>query len=110
ICPVGEDEKDLSKIQIRHEYFRKIAKGYLSEMQNILSETEKDFFVYAGKFAIYMQALRFLTDYINNDIYYMIRYEDHNLVRANNQIMLLKKYNENEEMLNDILKSCMNSA
>jgi hypothetical protein len=110
VCPVSEDEKDLSKIQIRHEYFREIAKGYLSEMQNILSETEKDFFVYAGKFAIYMQALRFLTDYINNDIYYMIRYEDHNLVRANNQIMLLKKYVESEKMLNDILKSCMHSA
>ena len=91
ICPVSEDEQDLLKIQIREEYFREIAKGYFSEMQNRLSEYEKLYFVYAGKFAIYMQALRFLTDYINHDIYYSIKYKDHNLVRANNQIMLLKK-------------------
>ncbi|MEJ0080262.1 MAG: aminoglycoside phosphotransferase family protein [Puia sp.] len=105
ICPVSEDEQDFSKIQIREEYFREIAKGYFSEMQHRLSESEKLYFVYSGKFAIYMQALRFLTDYINNDIYYSIKYEDHNLIRANNQIMLLKKYLEKEDMLNTILKS-----
>ena len=107
ICPVSEEEQDFSKIKIREEYFREIAKGYFSEMQYRLSESEKLYFVYAGKFAIYMQALRFLTDYINNDKYYSIKYEDHNLVRANNQIMLLKKYLEKEEMLNTILKSCI---
>ena len=107
ICPVSEDEQDFLKIQIREEYFREIAKGYFSEMQNRLSEFEKLYFVYAGKFAIYMQALRFITDYINNDIYYSIKYKEHNLVRANNQIMLLKKYLEKEEMLKAILKSCI---
>jgi hypothetical protein len=107
ICPAGEDEQDLLKIQIREEYFHEIAKGYFSEMQHRLSESEKLYFVYAGKCAIYMQALRFLTDYINNDIYYSIQFEDHNMVRANNQIMLLKKYLEKEEMLTAILKSCI---
>ena len=109
LCPVSEDEQDFSKIQIREEYFREIAKGYFSEMHYRLSEYEKLYFVYAGKFAIYMQALRFFTDYIHNDTYYSIQYEGHNLVRANNQIMLLKKYLEKEEMLMAILKSCMYS-
>ena len=104
LCPVSEDEQDFSKIQIREEYFREIAKGYFSEMHRNLSEYEKLYFVYAGKFAIYMQALRFFTDYIHNDTYYSIQYEGHNLVRANNQIMLLKKYLEKEEMLIAILK------
>ncbi len=110
LCPVSEDEQDFSKIQIREEYFLEIAKGYFSEMQHRLSEYEKLYFVYAGKFAIYMQALRFLTDYINNDIYYNIKYEDHNLVRANNQILLLKKFLEKEERLNVILISCLYSS
>jgi Ser/Thr protein kinase RdoA (MazF antagonist) len=109
-CPVSEDEKDFSKIQIREEYFREIVHGYFSEMQFRLSESEKRYFVYAGKMAIYMQALRFLTDYVSNDMYYSIKYEEHNLVRANNQIMLLKKYLEKEELLNAILKSCIHSA
>jgi hypothetical protein len=110
ICPVSEDEQDFLKIQVREEYFHQIAKGYFSEMKHFLSEYEKLHFVYAGKFAIYMQALRFLTDYINNDTYYSIKYEDHNLVRANNQIMLLKKYLEKEDMLNTILISCLHTV
>ncbi|HZZ74560.1 MAG TPA: aminoglycoside phosphotransferase family protein, partial [Puia sp.] len=107
LCPVSEEEHDFQKIHIREEYFREIAKGYFSEMQQKLSESEKLHFVYAGKFAIYMQALRFLTDYINNDIYYSIKYSEHNLVRAKNQIALLKKYLEKEELLNSILNVCL---
>jgi hypothetical protein len=105
ICPVSEEEKDFSKIHIRDEYFREIVKGYLGEMLPSLSEPEIKYFVYAGKFAIYMQALRFLTDYLNNDIYYSIHYPDHNFIRANNQIELLKRFLEKEEILNKILKS-----
>jgi hypothetical protein len=37
-----------------------------------------------------MQALRFITDYFNNDSYYGSKYDGQNLVRANNQLVLLK--------------------
>jgi Phosphotransferase enzyme family len=105
ICPVSEEEKDESLIEIREEYFREIAKGYLSEMRAGLSDTEKNHFVYAGKFAIYMQALRFLTDYLNDDVYYSTHYPEQNLIRANNQIVLLRKYLEKEILLTEILKT-----
>ena len=39
---------------------------------------------------IYMQAIRFLTDYFNYDKYYKINYTEQNLVRAKNQMYLLK--------------------
>ena len=35
-----------------------------------------------------MQAVRFLTDYINGDTYYKIKYPDHNMVRTRNQVAL----------------------
>jgi hypothetical protein len=41
---------------------------------------------------IYMQALRFLTDFLNNDSYYGIRYELNNYNRAKNQLVLLEQY------------------
>ena len=47
----------------------------------------------------YMQALRFLTDYLNNDVYYGSKYEGHNFIRANNQVALLKKIIEKEKIL-----------
>jgi hypothetical protein len=97
LCPASEEEKDFSKIRVRDEYFLAIAKGYLEEMKEELTPREIDHFVYAGEFMIYMQAVRFLCDYFNNDIYYGSKYEGHNFVRAENQIALLKCYQEKAE-------------
>ena len=94
LSPYSEEEKDVTRIEVRDEYFLAIAKGYLQEMNEELTSSELDHFVYSGDFMIYMQAVRFLTDHFNNDIYYGAKYEGHNFVRAENQIALLKNYQE----------------
>jgi len=104
LSPASEEEPDTNLIEIREEYFQQIVEGYLGEMLSELSEAELSYFVYAGKFAIYLQALRFLTDYLNNDRYYLTKYPDHNLVRANNQVVLLKRFTEKEARMNQILR------
>lgn len=98
LSPVSEEEKDFSLIEIREEYYYAIREGYLSEMGGKLSPIEKEHFFYAGKFMIFMQALRFLTDYFNNDVYYGAKYENHNLIRANNQLTLLQRLVEKEQL------------
>jgi len=105
LSPVSEEEEDVSKIVIREDYFRAVAEGYLGAMNEELSPTEKKHFIYAGKFMIYMQAIRFLTDYLLNDIYYGRKSEHHNLHRALNQASLLKRLLEKEEALEKILIS-----
>ncbi len=104
LSPASEEEPDTSLVQIREEYFYEIVKGYLSEMQSELSPGEIQYFVYAGKFAIYLQLIRFITDYLDNDRYYQVKYPDHNLVRANNQAVLLKRYLEKEKRMDDMLE------
>ncbi len=94
LSPYSEEEKDISRITVRDEYFDAVAKGYLKEMNEELTPSELDHFVYSGDFMIYMQAVRFLTDHFNNDIYYGAKYEGHNFMRAQNQIALLQKYQE----------------
>jgi Ser/Thr protein kinase RdoA (MazF antagonist) len=91
LSPVSEEESDYSKIEIREDYFKAIAEGYLSAMRDELSEFELKHFVFSGLFMTYMQAMRFLTDYINDDVYYGSKYEGHNYVRAGNQLALLEK-------------------
>ncbi|MEI9910796.1 MAG: aminoglycoside phosphotransferase family protein [Bacteroidota bacterium] len=91
LSPVSEEENDFSKIEIRDDYYKAIVQGYLEEMKDELTETEKKHFFYAGKFMIYMQAVRFLADYINNDMYYVAKYPGHNLIRAKNQLTLLSR-------------------
>src|SRR4030095_16644665 len=70
LSPVSEEEKDFSKIRIREDFYKAIVNGYYKEMKDSLTEIEKQHFFYSGCFMIYMQALRFLTDFLNNDIYY----------------------------------------
>lgn len=91
VCPVSEEEKDFSKINIRKEFYEAVMEGYLSEMGAKLSALESQHCHFAGEFMIYMQAIRFLTDHLNDDSYYGARYAGHNFVRAGNQLTLLKR-------------------
>lgn len=103
LSPVSEEETDFSLIEVRSEFFKAIAEGYMNEMSDELTFIEKQHFVYSGKFMIYMQALRFLTDFLNNDVYYGAKYEGHNFLRAQNQAVLLKKLIEQENDLIHLL-------
>lgn len=103
LSPVSEEETDFTKIVIREEFYKAIVEGYHSEMKEELTGTEKQYFFYAGKFMIYMQALRFLTDHINDDVYYGARYEGHNFTRAHNQVILLQQLIEKQDRLRNII-------
>ena len=108
LSPANEEEQDFSKIGIREDFFTAIVEGYLSEMSSNLTDAERSLFVYSGKLMIYMQAIRFLTDYLNNDVYYGSQYSGHNLVRAQNQFTLLDKYISAEDKFQQIVFSTQN--
>jgi Ser/Thr protein kinase RdoA (MazF antagonist) len=103
LSPANEEEKDFSWIEVRDDFFRAIVQGYLRNMRDELTTEEKEFILYAGSFLIYMQALRFLTDYCNNDSYYGAAYEEQNFVRAGNQLHLLKKLEEKSPFFQKII-------
>ena len=109
LSPVTEEESDTSLIQVRIEYFEAIVQGYLGEMYDVLTPEERKAFVYAGEFMLYMQALRFVTDYVLDDKYYGSRYEGHNYVRALNQATLLQRFGEQTPVLKNIAKRIMTS-
>ncbi len=99
VSPVSEEETDFEKIVIRDDYYDALMKGYLSEIGSDLTSTEKEVLFYSGQFMIYMQGLRFLTDYLNGDVYYAIKYPKHNFNRAKNQLILLEALNDKKEDL-----------
>jgi Ser/Thr protein kinase RdoA (MazF antagonist) len=103
LSPVSEEETELEKIEVRDEFYKAIVEGYYNEMKDELTETEKKYFFYAGTFMIYMQALRFLTDYLNDDIYYGAKYPRHNFTRAKNQLILLEQLLKKKEQLENMM-------
>ncbi len=94
VCPVSEEEKDLDKVMVRKDFASAIEKGYLSAMGTELSGFEKDHLYFGGEMLLYMQAIRFLADYLQGDVYYKCSYPDQNLVRTRNQIRLLVCFQE----------------
>lgn len=85
-----ENEKDISKIKMRLAYFEALVSGFLGELRPILTKEEGETLLLGARILVFEQALRFLTDYLANDVYYTTQYEDHNLVRASNQFALLQ--------------------
>jgi hypothetical protein len=87
-----EDENSThwENIKIRPTYYKAIAEGYLESMHSVMTKAELGNIHAAGLLMIYMQSMRFLTDYLNNDRYYKTTYPEQNLNRALNQLILLE--------------------
>ena len=78
-------------ITIQKDFYDAILTGYQSGIGDALTQTEVEHIHHAGLIMIYMQAIRFLTDYLSNDVYYKISHSDQNFDRAANQLTLLEK-------------------
>ena len=84
----AEDETDLEKVRMSLDLYRTYAEGFIPACGN-LTEAEVDSLPYGAKIMTLECGLRFLTDYLDGDIYFSIAYPDHNLDRARNQFKLV---------------------
>ena len=89
-CNNDEHSTDFDNLHIRKDFYKAIVNGYLEVMNEYLTGEEKKYIHSAGLIMIYMQAVRFIADYLNNDIYYQISYSEQNFDRGTNQVTLLK--------------------
>lgn len=90
----AEDDRDLDRVEFDMDIYHAFREGYLESAGSFLTETEIANLPYAAERFAYMQAVRFLTDYLNGDTYYHISYPEHNLVRARAQFKLLQSIEE----------------
>jgi hypothetical protein len=98
-CPAAEDEKDLSKVAVQIDLFEALVRGFLEETASFISAAERRNLVFAGKMITFEQAVRFLTDYLQGDIYYKTSYSEHNLDRCRTQLKLVQSIIEQQELL-----------
>jgi len=95
ICSyVSEDEPHLDKVGFNMEYYQAYLKGFLGELREKLNEKEIELLPLAAKTITFIMGLRILTDYLNGDVYYNIKYPEHNLHRASNQLTLVRRMDE----------------
>ena len=101
----AEDETDLSKISVDVHLFEVFAKGYLSTANKFLTPAEKDSLVTGAYLMTLECGVRFLTDYLNGDVYFKIHRENHNLDRCRTQFKLVSDMEAKEAQLRAIVNS-----
>lgn len=100
-----ENETNIENIFLNLELTKQYIKGYLEEMTHYLKKEEVTYMALSIKIITYELALRFLTDYINGDIYFKTKYKEHNKDRFINQYTLLKDIDSKLEDINKFIIS-----
>ena len=88
--PVAEDEQDLSQVAMRMPIFEALVEGYLSTAENFLNDIEIEHLAHSGKLMTLEVGIRFLTDYLEGDVYFRTKRPGHNLDRCRTQLRLVQ--------------------
>ena len=105
--PALEDERDLSKVVMRFGMFEALLRGYLAGAGNFLSPLEKSLLPFAGRLITLETAIRFLTDYLEGDVYFRIHRPEHNLDRCRTQIALVRSMEEQSDAMQRLTEEMM---
>ena len=93
-----EDEPDVSKVSLSLPLFDIYTKGFLEGCEGRLTEEEINMLPMGAKLMTMECGIRFLTDYLQGDVYFRISRENHNLDRTRTQFGLVadmeKKWQE----------------
>ena len=72
------------------ELYRATREGFLSQLSDVLEPIELENLDYSAQVVVLIQCLRFLTDFLQGDVYYHIVRPEQNLERAVNQFRLFE--------------------
>lgn len=87
--PAAEDEPDLSKVNFRYDLYETYLKGYLSAVGEFITKEERENLPVGAVLMTYECGMRFLTDYLEGDVYFKTHREGQNLDRAHTQFKLV---------------------
>ena len=99
----AEDEQELDKIWFDLEMFEAFTKGFLEEVGDSLTDTERKLLAFSAKIITYECGIRFLTDYLEGDTYFKIHRENHNLDRCRTQFKLVADMEKKMDEMNSIV-------
>ncbi|AWW30914.1 aminoglycoside phosphotransferase family protein [Echinicola strongylocentroti] len=96
-CTEEEASTDWENIDVDLDKYAALLKGFGEALSGELTTEEKASLPFGGEMMACIMGLRFLTDYLNGNIYYPISYPEQNLHRAKNQGLLLRALQSKRE-------------
>lgn len=104
---VAEDEENLDLMTFEIERFEAFTKGFLSVLKDELTDNEIAMLAHAAIIMTLECGIRFLTDYLEGDVYFKVHKEKHNLIRAKNQFRFVAIMEKELDKMKQIIDSCI---
>lgn len=101
--PAAEDERDLSKVWMELSLYKKFTQGYLESAGAFLAPAELEYLPFAAKLMTLECGIRFLTDYLNGDVYFKVHRPGHNLDRARTQFKMVEDMESKWDKMHQIV-------
>ncbi|MEE9382253.1 MAG: aminoglycoside phosphotransferase family protein [Nannocystaceae bacterium] len=89
--PAAEDERDLSRVQLRLPYYAALVRGYLEGSQSQLTPYERELLPLSGAIISLETGMRFLADHLAGDVYCKTARVGQNLDRCRTQFPLVER-------------------
>ena len=102
-CPTAEDERDLSKVEMRMEMFEALVGGYLASAGGFLNPVEKDHLVFCAKLITFEIGIRFLADHLAGDRYFKVHRPGHSADRARVQFKMVESFERNDSTMRQVV-------
>ena len=100
----AEDEKDLSKVSLDLNLYEQYVRGFLSSAGDSLTVEEVKYLPLGAKMMTFECGMRFLTDFIDGDVYFRTHYPEHNLDRCHTQFALVYDMERKFEQMHEITR------
>jgi hypothetical protein len=104
-CPTAEDERDLSKVEMRLEMFEALVGGYLASIGGFLNAVEKGHLVFCAKLITFEMGIRFLADHLGGDRYYKVHRPGQSADRARVQFKMVESFERNEAAMRKVVQA-----
>ena len=104
-CPTAEDERDLSKVEMRREMFEALVGGYLGSVGGLLNAAEKGHLVFGAKLITFEMGIRFLADHLAGDCYYKVHRPGQSADRARVQFKMIESFERDEAAMRRVVNN-----
>ncbi len=102
--PLGEETKDWEQVQFDTQMCRSILAGYLSQASGFLTNYDYEYLFDGIRLIAFELGLRFFTDHLVGNIYFKVKYPNHNLDRALVQFKLTESIEAQEKSIRQIVE------
>lgn len=90
--PTAEDERDLDKVVADIDMFKALARGYIETLGSAMTGTERANMAFSSQLITLEIGIRFLTDYLQGDIYFKTKRDGHNIDRCRTQFKMAQEF------------------